>query len=356
MSRVLVALLILALSPTLFGLPPRTWTSADGKQIQATLMDAFGDEILIRRADGASFRLPLARVSKADRLYVQKALALRVTVPSALRAVVMINTPDGGSGTGFLTQRFGEVHLMTNAHVVRGADKITLSRADGRPLATTDTMEMARDGRDLVRFRMAAELGGLRRAESMRIGEAVYALGNSGGLNVLTPLPGQMIGIGAKEIEVTSPFIPGNSGGPILNRRNEVLGVATYVAASRGEWWAQGSRFTRVRRLATRIDGVDWVPLSLKNFQKADSTVKSATDKIEVIEKWKRIVRANVRSPQAKSAATQLIRASGRLESELRGLSAAARIPFLKEDVERVQGYNRKLKDELHALLKQVKD
>jgi S1-C subfamily serine protease len=239
---------------------------------------------------------------------------------------------------------------------VRGADKITVMRADGRPLVTTDTMEMARDGRDLVRFRMVADLGGLRRAESMRIGETVYALGNSGGLNVLTPLVGQMIGVGAKEIEVTSPFIPGNSGGPILNRRNEVLGVATYVASSRGEWWAQGTRFSRVRRLATRIDGVDWVPLSLKNFQKADLTVESAMDKIEVIEKWKRIVRANARSPRAKESATQLIRASGRLESELRGLSVAARIPFLKEDVERVQGYNRKLKDELHALLKQVKE
>ena len=44
------------------------------------------------------------------------------------------------------------------------------------------------------------------------------------------------------------------------------------------------------------------------------------------------------------------------MENELRGLSAAARIPFLKEDVERVQGYNRKLKGELHALLKQVSE
>ena len=161
MPRLFAWLVLLAFCPTLFGLSPRTWTSADGKKIQATLMDAFGDEILIRRTDGASFRLPLARVSKVDRRYVEQSLALRVTVPSALKAVVMINTPDGGRGTGFLTQRFGEVHLMTNAHVVRGADKITVLRADGRPLVTTDTMEMARDGRDLVRFRMAADLGGL---------------------------------------------------------------------------------------------------------------------------------------------------------------------------------------------------
>ncbi len=356
MFRLLTAWAVLTLSSTLLGLSPRTWTSSDGKKIQATLVDAFGDEILIRRGDGASFRLPLARLSRQDRLYVEEARALRLPVPSALKAVVVINTPDGGRGTGFLVQRFGEVHLMTNAHVVRGADKITVMRADGRHLATTDAMEMAKDGRDLVRFRMARELGGLRRAEALRIGEAVYALGNSGGLNVLTPLPGQMIGVGPREIEVTSPFIPGNSGGPILNRRNEVLGVATYVASRKGEWWAQGTRFARVRRVATRIDGVEWVPLSLKNFQKADLTVKKVSEKIEVIEKWKHIVRANAQSSEAKKAATKLIRMSGGLESELRGLSAAARIPFLKEDVERTQGYNRKLKDELHLLLKQVRD
>jgi hypothetical protein len=287
---------------------------------------------------------------------VDEVRALSLPVPSALKAVVVINTPDGGRGTGFLVQRFGEVHLMTNAHVVRGADKISVMRADGRHLATTERMEMAKDGRDLVRFPMVAELGGLRRAESLRIGEAVYALGNSGGLNVLTPLSGQMIGIGPKEIEVTSPFIPGNSGGPILNRRNEVLGVATYVASRSGEWWARGTRFAQVRRVATRIDGVEWVPLSLKNFKKADLTLKNAMEKIEAIEKWKRFVRSNARSPQAKEAATELIRISGRLETELRGLSAAARIPFLKEDVERTQAYNRKLKDELHALRKQIRE
>ncbi|SVD21156.1 uncharacterized protein METZ01_LOCUS374010, partial [marine metagenome] len=132
MLRLLTTLVVLAFFPNLFGLSPRTWTSADGKKIKATLLDAFGDEILIRRGDGASFRLPLARVSQTDRKYVEDARAMRLPVPSALKAVVMINTPDGGRGTGFLVQRFGEVHLMTNAHVVLGADKITVMRADGR--------------------------------------------------------------------------------------------------------------------------------------------------------------------------------------------------------------------------------
>ena len=45
------------------------------------------------------------------------------------------------------------------------------------------------------------------------------------------------------------------------------------------------------RRVATRIDGVEWVPLSLKNLQKADRTLKSAMGKIESIEKWKNVVR-----------------------------------------------------------------
>ncbi len=354
MSRLFAWLVLLSLCPTLFGLSPRTWTSSDGKKIQATLLDAFGEEILIRRGDGVSFRLPLARLSQEDKRYVAEARALRLPVPSALQSVLIINTPDGGRGTGFLVQRFGEVHLMTNAHVVRGANKITVMRADGRPLATTDRMEMAKDGRDLVRFKMVPALGGVTRAEDFRLGEAVYALGNSGGLNVLTPLGGQVIGVGPSEIEVTTPFIPGNSGGPILNRRNEVLGVATYVAASKREWWARGTRFAQVRRVATRLDGVEWVPLSLQAFHDADLTVKNAVSKIEDIEKWKRIVQANVNNPDAKDAATKLIRISGRLENDLRLMSAAVRIPFLKEDAARVQAYNRKLKDELHALRRKM--
>ena len=78
--------------------------------------------------------------------------------------------------------------------------------------------------------------------------------------------------------------------------------------------------------------------------------------KIEDIEKWKRIVQANLNNPEAKDAATKLIRISGRLENDLRLLSAAVRIPFLKEDAERVQEYNRKLKDELHALRRKTQD
>ena len=216
------------------------------------------------------------------------------------------------------------------------------------------TSELLKTGKFSIRLLEHNSLVLNENCEIFRLGEAVYALGNSGGLNVLTPLGGQVIGVGPSEIEVTTPLIPGNSGGPILNRRNEVLGVATYVAASKREWWARGTRFAQVRRVATRLDGVEWVPLSLQAFHDADLTVKNAVSKIEDIEKWKRIVQANVNNPDAKDAATKLIRISGRLENDLRLMSAAVRIPFLKEDAACVQAYNRKLKDELHALRRKM--
>ena len=252
-------------SPCLGVLVSRTWTSSDGKQIQAGLVDAFGGEVIIRRNDGRSFRLPLTRLSQADRNYV--ASVLKPTLPklSPLQAVVLISGDSGSQGTGFLLQRLGMVHLLTNAHVVRGSGRVEVVHADGRPIRVSDRMEMATDGRDLVRFHVPEVPGGLVQAPKLLIGEPCFALGNSGGLNVLTPLPGRMVGAGPKEIEVTCPFIPGNSGGPILSQSGQVLGVATYVARSHGEWWARGTRFANVRRVAVRLDGVEWRPFPLKS-------------------------------------------------------------------------------------------
>ena len=350
-----ISLWAVMISPCLAVLAPRTWTSSDGKQIQAGLVDAFGNEIIIRRSDGHSFRLPLARLSKADRAYV--ATALKPTLPnlSALQAVVLIKGDNDSQGTGFLLQHLGKAYLVTNAHVVRGSSSIGAVHVDGRPIRVPDHMEMAADGRDLVRFHVPKAAGGLVRTPKLLIGQPCFALGNSGGLNVLTPLPGRMVGAGPKEIEVTCPFIPGNSGGPILSGSGHVLGVATYVARSQSAWWAQGTPFANVRRVAVRLDGVEWRPLSLSQFKRADEILDKVRKDVEGIERWKNFIRANPRHPDAKGAATKLLRVAAGLNSGVKGTAAVNRIPFLREDAAQAQKYNKKLQEQLRDLLRQIR-
>ena len=333
----------------------RIWTSTEGQRIQAELVDTMGSEVMIRRKDGNTFRLPLARLSQTDRRYVSKMLEPSLPKLSPLNAVVLINGEDGGKGTGFLLQHLGRAYLVTNAHVVRGSARIGVVGVDGRSIAVGDRMEMALDGRDLVRFHLPPTMGGLARSQKLLIGQPCFALGNSGGLNVLTPLPGRMVGAGPKEIEVTCPFIPGNSGGPILNPSGQVLGVATYVARSQGAWWAKGTRFANVRRVAVRLDGVEWRAFSLTYFKKAHEILEKVKKDITGIEQWKNIVRSNPRHPEAKNAATKLIRIAAGLNSGVNGISAVSRIPFLREDATEASKYNKKLQEELRELLRLVR-
>ncbi len=334
----------------------RIWTSSDGRQIEAKMLDAFGGDVLILRGDGQSYRLPMVRLSQADRQYVAKALQPIHPKLSPLQAVVLIRGDSGAQGTGFLLQHLGGIHLVTNAHVVRGSARIEAVQIDGRPIVVGDQMEMAIDGRDLVRFPVSEVAGGLVRSPELKLGEPCYALGNSGGLNVLTPLPGRMVGAGPKEIEVTCPFIPGNSGGPILTARGQVMGVATYISRSHKEWWAQGTRFANVRRVAVRLDGVEWRPVSLSSFKKAAAILDKVKKDIAGIEHWKNIIKTNPRHPDAKDLATKLIRMAAGLGSGVSGISAVSRIPFLQEDAAQAGKYNKELQEELRKLLRLVRE
>ena len=65
---------------------------------------------------------------------------------------------------------------------------------------------------------------------SVKIGDAIVVLGNSGGGGVVTKLEGKLVGIGPDRIEVSAEFIPGNSGSPIIHvPTGKVIGIATYL-------------------------------------------------------------------------------------------------------------------------------
>lgn len=185
-------------------------------------------------------------------------------------------------GSGFVCFMDGAKWLVTNEHVTRAVGEISATYIDGRKLNIVQStipmtareaagrkkvvtsqykdvlMEVAAN-RDLVRIRVDTESDGLKLNDNPIMGESVYTFGNSDGANVLTCLNGSVLGVGPSEIEVSIPFVQGNSGGAIVNGRGEVLGVVTYATlASSESWITNGTRFGKPRRFGVRIKDIKW--------------------------------------------------------------------------------------------------
>ena len=146
-----------------------------------------------------------------------------------------------GQGSGFITQKNGII--LTNAHVVSGADRVTVILKDGREFEgvvkgkdeVTDlaVVKIDTSGEDLP----VAPLGN---SESVRVGDWAIAVGNPVGLNNTVTLgiistltrSSAQVGIPDKRIDflqTDAAINPGNSGGPLLNEQGEVIGINTAI-------------------------------------------------------------------------------------------------------------------------------
>jgi serine protease Do len=141
-----------------------------------------------------------------------------------------------GAGSGVIIDADGTI--LTNNHVVDGAQEITVTLSDKREYKAH---VVGRDPKtDLAVIRVegkghfsAAKLGD---SEVLRVGEWVLAVGNPFGLtNTVTcgivSAKGRIIGAGPYDdfIQTDAPINPGNSGGPLFNMRGEVVGIATAI-------------------------------------------------------------------------------------------------------------------------------
>src|SRR3990170_1298457 len=192
-------------------------------------------------------------------------------------AVVRVETPPdrekrqrGGTGSGVVISPDGLV--LTNSHVVQGASTVRLALADTR---TVKARVLGDDPHtDLALLRVvddvslpAARLGN---SKSLRRGQLVVAIGNplgfestvtAGGVSALgrslRSYSGRLID---DVIQTDAALNPGNSGGPLVSSRGEVIGINTAViAGAQGICFAVASntanfviseiiRFGRVRR------------------------------------------------------------------------------------------------------------
>jgi S1-C subfamily serine protease len=158
----------------------------------------------------------------------------------------------GSQGSGFVYDNLG--HIITNAHVVDGATKATVTFLDG---SQYDAEIIGKDKfTDIAVIKVNEKprlLHPLQIGDSsqLRVGEQVAAIGNPFGLSgsmtsgIVSQmgrlLPSQDSGFSIPDVIQTDAAInPGNSGGPLLNLRGEVVGINTAIQSSSGEFSGVG--------------------------------------------------------------------------------------------------------------------
>lgn len=185
-------------------------------------------------------------------------------------------TPAFGGGSGFLVSSDG--YILTNHHVVAGADRITVVLRDKRTLPAT--VVGADPLTDVAVIRIEATglpKVALGNSDDARVGQWVLAIGNPGfanastldftvtggiisakgrPLNILaTDLPGQEPSAPSYAIEdfiqTDAVINPGNSGGPLVDLQGAVIGINTAIASTTG--YSQGYGFAIPSNLAQRV-------------------------------------------------------------------------------------------------------
>ncbi|MFL5104951.1 MAG: S1C family serine protease [Xanthobacteraceae bacterium] len=208
---------------------------------------------------------PTSSVAAEERVYFDAySEAVASVVETVGPAVVRVDRSErdrpgrGGTGSGVVISPDGLV--LTNAHVVNGARAIRLTDTEGRPtearlLGIDPDTDLALLRADAARSLPAAKLGN---SKQLRRGQLAIAIGNPLGFEstvtagVISALgrslratTGRMI---EDVIQTDAALNPGNSGGPLVSSRGEVIGINTAVILG-----AQGICFAVASNTANHV-------------------------------------------------------------------------------------------------------
>lgn len=160
-----------------------------------------------------------------------------------------------GTGSGFVWDEGG--HIVTNYHVVQGADaaQVVLTDEKGRRTSYQTREIWAYPDMDIAVLRIRGFRSGLRpipigESRNLKVGQKTFAIGNPFGLDrsltvgIVSALDREIQSVTGRPIrgviQTSAPINPGNSGGPLLDSSGRLIGVNTAILSPSGAFAGVG--------------------------------------------------------------------------------------------------------------------
>jgi len=172
----------------------------------------------------------------------RKALPSVVNITSTAVQFDFFNrpVPQQGQGSGFVLDKQG--HILTNNHVIDNAQRVEVTLSDKHKYkATVVGIDKQHDLALLLINAPNLVPATLSESSGLVVGQRVYAIGNPFGLSgtmtrgIISAIRSIGVQGGAPiedAIQTDAAVNPGNSGGPLLNSRGEVIGITTLIASA----------------------------------------------------------------------------------------------------------------------------
>ena len=177
---------------------------------------------------------------------VNRSVVHITTMSARLDSFLLFETPTEGAGSGSVIDQKG--HILTNYHVIAGAREIRVRLFDGQeyvaglvgqdPLNDVAVIKINAPASSLIPIRLGD-------SSDLRVGQKIHAIGNPFGLertytvgiisSLNRTLPASNHRTLKSIIQVDAALNQGNSGGPLLNSRSEMVGMNMAIASRVGE-------------------------------------------------------------------------------------------------------------------------
>jgi S1-C subfamily serine protease len=151
--------------------------------------------------------------------------------------------PEQGQGSGFIIDKQG--HILTNYHVVEGAQQVEVTFSDRKKYkAQIVGLDQSHDLAVIQIKGVNLTPATLADSKTLAVGQKVFAIGNPFGLSgtmtrgiisSIRPVRGPEGNYVDEAIQTDAAINPGNSGGPLLNAHGEVIGINTFIFSQVGQ-------------------------------------------------------------------------------------------------------------------------
>ncbi len=237
------ALFILLLLPLSYGIGTSGFFSADSAFALSTKANPVGTNLIVEIAKKQNPAVVF--ITSKTKFQPAKGNGRQFAPPFKGGPFTPPPLPGNGTGTGFIIDHEG--YILTNNHVVKGADtiKVTLQNekeyearlVGSDPKTDVALIRIVKKNGEHISFPFIS----MGNSEKVEVGEWVVAIGNPFGLShtVTTGVvsaKGRNIGSGPYDefIQTDASINPGNSGGPLLNMDGDVIGINTAIFSGSG--------------------------------------------------------------------------------------------------------------------------